>query len=430
MRIAVWHNLPSGGGKRALYYHVRGLVERGHTVEAWCPPTADRSFLPLAQLVPEHVVPLTWEPKRRRGPVTRAWANYKNVVDKLAALDRHCRQCAEEIERGGFDILFANGDRDFAVSPIGRQVRLPRALYLQEPYRPLYEAMPQLSWLALPSPKRFSPAYLVRFLHNLVKVQGARVQAREEVLNAQAFDTILVNSHFSRESILRAYGLDATVCYLGVDLDLFRRHDVQREGFVLGLGSFTPAKGVRVVIEAINRMEKPRPRLVWVGNASQPDFFDEMKRLARSLGVDLQPRLQVTDEEIVGLLNRAGVLAYAPRLEPFGFAPIEANACGLPAVVVPEGGVRETVIDGVNGLWADHDPESLANAMHRLLSDGDYAARLGEQGRQMAREKWSLDGAIDRLESRLLETIEKARRERPGYTGSPRSYPPGGAGRE
>jgi hypothetical protein len=32
MKIAVWYNLPSGGAKRALYYHVRGLVERGHTV--------------------------------------------------------------------------------------------------------------------------------------------------------------------------------------------------------------------------------------------------------------------------------------------------------------------------------------------------------------------------------------------------------------
>ncbi|HYP41506.1 MAG TPA: glycosyltransferase family 4 protein [Chloroflexia bacterium] len=430
MRIAVWHNLPSGGGKRALYYHVRGLVERGHSVEAWCPPTADRSFLPLDQLVPEHVVPLAWEPKRLRGPVTRAWANYKNVVDKLAALDRHCRQCAEEIERGGFDILFANGDRDFAVSPIGRHVRLPRALYLQEPYRPLYEAMPQLPWLALPGPRRFSPTYLIRFLHNLVKAQGARTQAREEVLNAQAFDTILVNSQFSRESILRAYGLDASVCYLGVDLDLFHKHEVQRERFVLGLGSFTPAKGVRIVIEAINLMEKPRPRLVWVGNASQPDFLEEMKRLARALEVDLQPRLEVTDEELVDLLNRAGVLAYAPRLEPFGFAPIEANACGLPAVVVPEGGVRETVIDGVNGLWADHDAESVASALHRLLSDSDYAARLGEQGIQMAREKWSLDDAIDRLERRLLETIEKTRRERPGFRDSPRSYPSGGTDRE
>ena len=58
MRIAVWHNLPSGGGKRALYYHVRGLVEKGHSVEAWCPSTSDRNYLPLSELITEHVVPI------------------------------------------------------------------------------------------------------------------------------------------------------------------------------------------------------------------------------------------------------------------------------------------------------------------------------------------------------------------------------------
>jgi hypothetical protein len=31
MKIAVWHNLGSGGGKRALYDHVVGLLARGHT---------------------------------------------------------------------------------------------------------------------------------------------------------------------------------------------------------------------------------------------------------------------------------------------------------------------------------------------------------------------------------------------------------------
>ncbi|MHB1599044.1 MAG: hypothetical protein ACYCXY_09175 [Acidimicrobiales bacterium] len=58
MRIAVWHNLPSGGGKRALYDQIRGLLELGHYVESWCPPSADQSFLPLGDLVTEHVVDL------------------------------------------------------------------------------------------------------------------------------------------------------------------------------------------------------------------------------------------------------------------------------------------------------------------------------------------------------------------------------------
>jgi hypothetical protein len=51
-------NLPSGGGKRLLYDHAHRLVERGHTVEAWCPPTADRSYRPLDKLITEYAVDL------------------------------------------------------------------------------------------------------------------------------------------------------------------------------------------------------------------------------------------------------------------------------------------------------------------------------------------------------------------------------------
>jgi hypothetical protein len=65
MRIAIWHNLPSGGGKRALYYHVWGLVERGHSVEAWCPPSADQTYLPLGALIREHITPMDWRPSPR-----------------------------------------------------------------------------------------------------------------------------------------------------------------------------------------------------------------------------------------------------------------------------------------------------------------------------------------------------------------------------
>src|SRR5437763_1335185 len=86
MKIAVWHNLPSGGGKRALYDHVRGLIERGHTVEAWCPPTADLDFLPLAPMAREHVVDLEWKTPLRW---TDEWQITLRIARSLAALDAH-----------------------------------------------------------------------------------------------------------------------------------------------------------------------------------------------------------------------------------------------------------------------------------------------------------------------------------------------------
>ena len=196
MRIAVWHNLPSGGGKRALCYHVRGLLKRGHTLEAWCPPTADRSYLPLSDLVPEHVVPLSWPKDSSCNGARSAAATYRDLLEKVRAMDQHCQQCAQEINWGGFDLLFANACMFFSVPSIARYSRVPALIYLGEPRRQLYEALPSLPWIALHAAGRFwwSPRYLKRWVGNLIRVQALRVQAREEVLNAEAFASILVNS--------------------------------------------------------------------------------------------------------------------------------------------------------------------------------------------------------------------------------------------
>ncbi|MFX0203967.1 MAG: glycosyltransferase family 1 protein, partial [Candidatus Hodarchaeota archaeon] len=318
MKIAVWHNLPSGGGKRALYYHVRGLVERGHTVEAWYPSTADQDYLPLSDLINTHVVPFSWRQRRFNGQISSALTTYHNVIKNIEAMDQHCRQCAEEINRGGFDLLFANSCMFFGVSPIGHYVKIPKVIYLQEPHRRLYEAVPKLVWIAPLPPKRFwwSPRYLRMFLSNLIEVQGSRVQAREELWNVQAFDMILVNSLFSRESLLRAYGLDTQVCYLGVDTAKFSNRHQQRENFVVGVGSITPSKGIRFVIEAIGKVRKSRPRLVWIGNFASRSHLEELNQLAQSVNVGFEPKVGIGDDELVNTLNRASMMVYAPRLEP------------------------------------------------------------------------------------------------------------------
>jgi glycosyltransferase involved in cell wall biosynthesis len=380
-------------------------VQRGHVVEAWCPPTADRTYLPLSDLVPEHVVPFEWEPASEGSRIGRLMAPYRNIRRKLRAMDLHCRQCAAQINQGGYDLLFANASAFFHTTAIGRHVRLPSVLYLQEPYRALYEAMPVLPWLAIADPpgERWSIGYLRRFVKDLVQVQALRIQAREEVFHARDYDVILANSFFSRESILRAYGIVAKVCYLGIDTNLFVNLHRPRERFVAGLGSVAPHKSMGLVLAAIGQLPAPRPDLVWIGNVANELYLQEMRQLAESLGVRLTVKVGIPDAQVVDILNRAAVLVYAPRLEPFGFAPLEANACGLPVVAVSEGGVRETIRDGVNGLLVDDDPSAIARAVERILTDHAYAARLGTDAEELVRREWSLDASIDRLEARLTE---------------------------
>jgi glycosyltransferase involved in cell wall biosynthesis len=109
---------------------------------------------------------------------------------------------------------------------------------------------------------------------------------------------------------------------------------------------------------------------------------------------------------VIDILNRARLMVYAPRLEPFGYAPLEANACELPVVAVAEGGLRETIVDGVNGLLVEGTPDALADAIARIRSDESYARRLGRNGRQLVLERWSWEAAINRLEARMVEAVQ------------------------
>ena len=409
MRIAVWHNLPSGGGKRALHDHVRGLVARGHTVEAWCPPTADREFLPLGPGVREHVVdlalPIPWNRNDE-------WQITLKMERSIAAMEAHCRQCAAEIDAAGFDVLFANSCMFFGTNPIARFSGTPAVLYLQEPYRQNYEASPALPWVARPrgagSPWRLS-TYRSTFA-DLREMRNLRVQGREEASNAAAFRRVLVNSYFSRESVLRAYGVDSDVCYLGIDTGLFTDRGLDRGDYVVGLGSITPAKDIGFCIEAVGAMAAPRPRLVWIGNSADEGYLRKMQGLASAKGVVFEAMVRISDDDLQGILGRAAVMVYAPRLEPFGYAPLEANACGVPVVAVAEGGVRETVVDGITGLLVAHEPAAMAAGVTRLLQDPALARQLGTNARQAVESKWNLPYATDRIEQYLARYANAAQR--------------------
>ncbi|HEX9918796.1 MAG TPA: glycosyltransferase family 4 protein, partial [Pyrinomonadaceae bacterium] len=355
-----------------------------------------------------HIRPFDWQPRAQKKLPAKLTTLRLDFLTQIDALDRHCRLCADEINRGEFDLLFANSSLYQAVSSIGRYARLPKVVYLQEPVRELYEAMPDPIWQALPPAESYVSAAIIRdYLKNLVKVQSLRVLMREEVRNARAFDAMLVNSFYSRESILRAYGLDAKVCYLGVDAGKFRDLNLPREDYVVGLGAFVKLKNVEFALRSLAEVPEPRrPRLVWIGNAADPLYLEAMKQLAVALKVDFEPRVKITDDELITTLNRARLMIYCSRLEPFGFAPLEANACGVPVLAVAEGGVRETIVDGVNGLLVDSDPRRMAEAVMRLSDDPEYARRMGHAARQQVVEQWSIEAAVERLEQKLLETLE------------------------
>jgi glycosyltransferase involved in cell wall biosynthesis len=296
----------------------------------------------------------------------------------------------------------------FHTPRIGPFIQIPSVVYLQEPHRPFYEPSPDLPWVAMSWTARdlFDRFFWRKALLRKVRLPGVRIQAREERLDAMAYDRILVNSLYSRESVLRVFGVNSRVCYLGIDTEKFVNQHKARERFAICVGACIPDKNIELLILSLAKISAAsRPSLILVANIFSEPYLERMRALAAQSGVNFELKLRIDDSELIDLLNRARVMLYAPRLEPFGLAPLEANACGLPVIAVAEGGVRETILDGINGLLVEHDPDSMGTAIERLLVDDGLHRRLSEEAHRAANTKWSLQLSIDRLEQNLMALI-------------------------
>lgn len=317
----------------------------------------------------------------------------------------HAERFAAALHAAHFDVLLAASCRWLFVPMIARHVRIPTVLYLQEPCRALYEAAPTLPWIAEEPVGSASGLRAVRhWLGGAARLHPLRVQAREELRSVRAFDRVLVNSRFSRESVLRAYGVDANVCYLGVDTNRFVNYAGERRPVVLSVGEFGVHKNPEFVIRAVG-LSETKPVLQWIANQASADCVDSMTRLSREVGVTLELKVGQSDDELVRHYRQGLALLYAPRLEPFGLAPLEANACGMPVIALAEGGVRETIVDGENGRLVD-SPSQMAALLDQFMRDPIAARALGQQGTAIVRERWTLEAATERLEEHLQQVVD------------------------
>jgi glycosyltransferase involved in cell wall biosynthesis len=398
LRIAVWYNLPTGGARRALHDHVKGLVARGHEVECFRPPIPSPEW--MAMPCPEQEVPL-----RQAGNETTYLGRVVRHLNRstllIGGMEMHSKAVVNRIHAGGFDIVFANTCSQFYAPFIGRYLEIPKFLYLQEPNRFLYESLPHLPWRGAPAGSSWR-----RKLRATFDLFALKRQANEELVNAQSFDRILVNSYFSREAVARAYGLDSHVCYLGIDTDHFALSSASRKSFVLGIGAIVGSKRVDLAIRSIAATPGTKPKLIWVGNLADEGYLAELKKLAASLEVDVEFRCLVSEKELLRLMQASACVLYTPRLEPFGYVPLEAVACGTPVVTVAEGGLRETMAPGY-GCVADPTPSAIGEKVAWVLENQEQALREATEARPSLVEKWNLSAGIDRLERHLFEVSSR-----------------------
>jgi glycosyltransferase involved in cell wall biosynthesis len=397
MRIALFHNLPSGGAKRTLTEATRRLATRHH-VDAYALSCADHEFADLRPFVATHSV-FTFEPL----PLLRFPFGRINQLMRradLTRLDRLEQRIARRIEDAGYDAVIVHPCQfEQAPSLLRHLTRVPSVYYCHEPRRSVHEAMPSRPYDDEAIGRR-------RALNRLDPLPALyrRKLRQHDCVNTQSAGMVLVNSRFTAEGVTRIYGVNPQVSYHGVDVERFKPVVTDKQNFVLSVGSLTPLKGFDFLIRVMARYRGAnRPALVIASNFQNPPERAYLEQLAGELGVEVVLRGNVGDGDLVELYNQARAVVYAPVREPFGLVPLEAMACAAPVVAVAEGGIVESVVDGETGLLAARDPDAFADAIQRIVEDPSRACRYGENGRAHVLRHWTWDRAVAALERHLTD---------------------------
>jgi glycosyltransferase involved in cell wall biosynthesis len=395
MRIALFHNLPSGGAKRHTYEQVRELVQRGHEIVEFAPTTADLDYCSFAPYVKEQRI-FELRPVRqmqRRIPLLTPYVHTLQGIMTLRRTEQLNQTIAREIDADNFDLVFVK-DCHIVMNPYAlRYLSTPAVFQCHHGLRHRLELTTansaHQSWSEQLKTLYYSSAQIL--YQNKFKA--------DETRNIQSSTLVLTNSEFSRQLLSEHYQVNSHVIYPGINAELFKPQSVTKSDYVLCVGALIYSKGYRFLIAALAHIDaRRRPKLFIAANSRHLTEEKIVKEMASKLGVELCIERITDDNRLAQVYNQAQAFVYAPMQEALGMAPLEAMACGTPVVAVEEGGVKETVLDDVTGWLVTRDPKLFAEKLEMLLSDTPIRQRMGQAGVEYVRRNWSWGKAVDKLE--------------------------------
>ena len=260
-------------------------------------------------------------------------------------------------------------------------------------------------WLAL-----FLPAMLLSF------VRAARRASRDaDVVHAHWLPTAIVAGSTGRPFVVQLWGTDVALARRAPRL---ARRILRRARLVIcasrELADAAEELGARVVrvipsgvaVPGTVREPDEPPHVLFAGRLSPEKGVLELVEAARGLPLvvagdgPLRERVPaalgfVSHDRLLGLYERAAVVACPSYREGYGIVCAEAMAYGRPVVASSVGGLLDLVVDGETGLLVPPgDVPALRAALERLLGDGELRRRLGAAARERARTLLSRERAV------------------------------------
>jgi len=189
-------------------------------------------------------------------------------------------------------------------------------------------------------------------------------------------------------------GIDAESFRKDVSVDLLRNKYIDPgDKLVFFVGRLVYEKGVQTVIEAMPRILDKIPNITFVVAGSGP-HLNQLKSLVGEFGLEKKVKFtgHIGSDDLSAFYRCADLTVVPSLYEPFGMVVLESMAMNTPTIVADTGGLSEIVVHEETGLKFDPgNPDSLADAMLRILTDDELSRRLTDDARAYMGEQYSWD---------------------------------------
>jgi len=199
------------------------------------------------------------------------------------------------------------------------------------------------------------------------------------------------------QQVLSSYRPDIVVIPNPIDIDMYPspakftgKHNL------IWVRAFHEIYNPSLAPKVINRLLKDWPdiHLTMVGPDKGDGSLQKMIEIAKDLGVMDHIHLPggVPGEKVPEYLSKGDFFINTTNFDNTPVSVIEAMACGLPIVTTNVGGIPYLVEDGMDGLLVPpDDPDAMAEALRKILSDRNMAAKLSQNARRKAEGfDWSI----------------------------------------
>ena len=189
---------------------------------------------------------------------------------------------------------------------------------------------------------------------------------------AKKVDEFIAPSNFEKQEIKRFYKREAKVVSPPVNHQLFAQAvdnknikkgksqaNRSEQNFYLNYSRQVSWKRLDILVKCCIKYSH---NLILVGDGPE---HKKLVRLAKnSKNIRFLDHLE--QDELIKLLKKSKAFLF-PSEEPFGLAPVEALAAGCPVIAYKNGGAKDFIKNGENGLFFDKQtPESLEKAIRKF----------------------------------------------------------------